>query len=626
MCKWPASLIGLLALLACSAAAWQDPKSQIPAAETTAANRENYIAQNALQTLSYLKQSINDIDTIPDRVRVLLEIADSLWVADQEQAREVFRQSFARAVEFEDAVDDKQRKLTQGELRSTVITRIAKRDPSLADTLVRSATTKTTTQGADAFGRLYGRATQRSEALVQAASQMLESDAKKAAELASLAASEGLSQDLRLFLLKLRAKDSAAADALFEIAFQSAMMRHPKEMIEALFIWDYAFQRNTIYLGQVAWFRGTRDTQYAATLAVKKRVLAFAFDAVRENVQLSLEESETDAAVTRERNVVLHSVAAQILPDIEKYMPDVFPVLKTNLQKLGEDLNSVGRKPPTPPEPIPQSAAIDDSVNRLVERAVRAAGSQARDGLYARAVLKLYLNGEYERAIDLARKIDNSSLALTLTEPIKFDRSGELISRGELDSVADVARSIETLELRAAVLARLGYAYFVAKKPAQAGDILTEAQTVCAKANPTFYLGCVLLGIAQTLFGTERDIALQVTYEAFRVINAAKDGDPWDLLHPGDGLSGRLSSQNHSWTSRKDGGIDSVNLNYPRIGSLSGVLSKVSENDLDEGLALARHIKWRSQSYAVRAMICGQTLERARATKKVPPNQRTRSR
>jgi hypothetical protein len=90
-----------------------------------------------------------------------------------------------QAAEFEDAANEKQRQSAAGRaLRQQVITRIAQRDPALAHQLLRAyvpAPGEATADGA--FGQLYGRDTPRSDVLLNAASELLSTDAGVATQI-----------------------------------------------------------------------------------------------------------------------------------------------------------------------------------------------------------------------------------------------------------------------------------------------------------------------------------------------------------------------------------------------------------------------------------------------------------
>jgi len=607
----PLLILTMVAFVTCQSSTAQSSKDSRRSRQNSALSKRDYDEQqNALQTLLYLRNSAFEIESPPDRVRVLLEIGDALWLLDKDDAREVFRQSFARAAEFNDSNAETRSFTSANELQQLVITRVAKRDPALAKSLLLT-TTLPASQRSDPFAELYGANAIRSEMLVKAAAETLPTDANQAVQMARLAIPDGLSQQMRLFLLNLRARDRIAADAFFALALQTASNRRPKQLAEALFLWDYAFQRPTIYFGSVAWFREA-PVEYPVALELKQRALAFAVDAVVENAAQFYLASATEAErpIIIERYTLLQSVAAQILPDVEQLLPSMTESLSAQLSRLNQELGEQGRKLPGPPEPLPQSADVQGNVAKLMERAAKAASGPARDGLYAKAALRLYLHGEYERAIDVARNIEDSSLRLKLTEPIRFNWAGDLISRGELDAAYSTAQSVETLEVRVVILARLAAAYFDKKAPLGIA-VLNEAEAAANKAGPSAYLGSAMLAIARVyLKMNDRNQARASTSAAIRLINAAEEGNGWDFLASGSDKWEHLSVQDTKWVSRADGGVSTVTVVYPRTSGLLDVLPEISQSNLNEGLMLVRQVKQKGLNYVAQAALCRMTIER----------------
>lgn len=579
--------------------------------------------QDALQTLLFLKNGAGEIADVKERVRVLLEVADALWPADREQAREVFRQTLELAAAYEDS----EAKTAGAALRQKVTTRIARRDPALARNLLKAFAPKPKEPTEDdTFGQLYGRDNPGTDVMLNAASDILTTDAGAATQMARFAAADGFTQGLRRFITGLRAQDPAAADALFEAVYRTASARRPKELSEALFIWDYAFQRGTIYLGPVAWL-GEQRAPLPVSPEVRSRALAFAVAAILENVQQFnvAGPPEAESPLARERYVLIHSLVSQVLPDVEKFMPASLPLLQTHLSRMEQTLREWGRTPPSPPEPLPSSAAGEDDVNKWLDIASKVSKPEVRDGVYAKVALMLYLRGQYERALEAAGKIEGPALARQLTEPIRFDQAEALISRGELDAAVEVARALDAPATRAAVLARLGGAFFAAKKPGLAVGILGEAEESASKANPSAYAASALLAVALGYVGNDRPKAVSLTSAAIRTLNAVEGEEPWELLQSGGGGgSGRPSVQNPHWSTGRGGIVTSLVVTYPKPAGLLDVLTKVAAGDLNDGLTYARQIKSKNLSYAVQALLCRQAVERAQTIKKSAPKDKPR--
>lgn len=604
-------ILSMITALAYQSPTAQDRKDPSRARQNKVLSQRDYDEQqNALQTLLYLRNNAFEIDSPPDRVRVLLEIADALWLVEKEEAREVFRQSFVRATEFNDPALEAKFSTSSKGLQQLVITRIAKRDPALAKSLLLTLSPQDTQQS-DGFAELYGTNTGRSEMLVKAAADTLATDTNQAVQMAKLAVGDGLSQQMRLFLLSLRTKDRVAADAFFDLALRTASTRRPKQLVEAFFLWDYAFQRPTVYFGPIGWFRET-PVEYPIALDLKRKALGLTIDAVAENAaQFYLASApQVEKPLILERYVLLQSVATQILPDVQQLLPSATENLMAQLSRLNQELREQGQELPGPPEPLPQSSEIQGNVDKLIERAAKTANVEARDGLYAKAVLRLYLHEEYERSLDVARNIENSALRLKLTEPIRFDWAGDLINRGQLEAANNIAQSIETLELRVTMLARLASTCFEKKAP-QGIAILNEAEAAANKSDPSAYLGSAVLAIARVYLKiNDRNQAKASTANAIRLINATEEKSGWDFLTSVTDRSGRLSVQDPQWTSTKDGGLGSFTAVYPRVTGLLDVLSEISDSNLNEGLMLARQLKRKGLNYAAQAALCRRTIER----------------
>jgi tetratricopeptide (TPR) repeat protein len=547
-----------------------------------------------------------------------VEVADALWLVDRDQARETFKQSFAMATEV-----DKSKSTGQGVSRPTkalqqsVVTRIARRDPQLALSLSQTAAERSPSTR-DAFGELYGVDGAPSELLVNAAREALSSNTNQALEMAKLATRDGLSQQMRLFLLSLRAKDQAAADSLFRSTLQSAAARKPKQLVEALFLWDYAFQHRVIYLGPVAWFREA-PTEYPVPASLKQVALKFAIDAALENTQQTYLSSaiESEKPLTLERYALVHSLVSQILPDVETLMPSAAPALLAALNRLDHELKGQGRTPPGPPEPLPQATAAQSNIERLLERARKAATVEAQDGFYGKAALRLYLIGEYERAVDVARSITDTTRQQKVMEPIRFDWAGDLIERNKLDAAVEIIQAIGSLEPRVTLLVKLADAYITNGNRSVGLQLLRDAEVAIGKAKPSQHLASAILAIAESYLKlNDRNQAQTVVTTAIESINRSVDGREWDFLSGSGPAGGRLSVLDIQWTNRKDGGLDSVTVVYPRLAGLLDVLPKAAEIDFEEALLLARQIKPKGLNFAVQAALCRQTIERLQRNRK----------
>jgi predicted Zn-dependent protease len=265
---------------------------------------------------------------------------------------------------------------------------------------------------------------------------------------------------------------------------------------------------------------------------LKQTALKFAIDAVLENTQQTYLSSSADSEkpLILERYALVHSLASQILPDVETLMPSAAPALLAALNRLDHELKGQGRTPPGPPEPLPQAPAAQGNIDKLLERARKAPTIEAQDGFYAKAALRLYLIQKYERAVEVAGSISDTTLQQKVMDPIRFDWAGDLIARNKLDSAAQVIQAVGNLEPRVVLLAKLADAYITNKNPSDGLVILREAEVAIGKAKRSPHLGSVILAIGEAhLKLNDRNQAQAAVTLAIELINLSVDGREWDF-------------------------------------------------------------------------------------------------
>src|SRR6185369_13472747 len=129
---------------------------------------------------------------------------------------------------------------------------------------------------------------------------------------------DGVSQQLRLFLIRLRARDVVAADGLFAAAIREASKQHPGRMFDALLLWDYAYQPQEFYFNGISWDR-ENEPRFQTSAELRRMVLSFAVTAIVENLQ----QIPANSDPSQDRSFVLmqlgglHSVIQQLLPAMQ---------------------------------------------------------------------------------------------------------------------------------------------------------------------------------------------------------------------------------------------------------------------------------------------------------------------
>lgn len=564
----------------------------------------------AMQAISALAQSATDIDDVPDRVRVLIEIADALWLVDEGHARSVFSRSFEEVNKLvaDSRADPKRTAQTARALRYQVLSRVARRDPELANRLSRIIPDTMTTVE-QKWADTYGGGTPSGEALLGVAQNLLATDPKQSLILAKLAAADGFSQSLRLYLHALRAKDQAAADSLFESVAATAAARHPARLIDVLFLWEYAFQPPTFYFGGVSWDREQAGTQYMTNAKFKRDVLIFAVNAIKENAQILTNPPGTPDNINQKQASLLYTVVQQILPSIQADLPASAAYISVLMSNLEGDLRATGQKVPTPPSSGETSESPEAGVGKLLERIAGSARGKARDDLCLKAAFQLFQAKDYDRAAKVAEKIDDPARRDMMLEPISFNQAGELTAQGKLEEALKVVAALKTLELRIMLLARVGRDFLDKDDVARGSRVLGEALALASKAEPSVALSSSVLSIALAFNKHDPQRSFESINQAIEIMNKLKADDGLWSLRSASGGAESLSITNLSWKASDNGGLEWVRVNYPKTTGLVEALSKAAQRDFDWAMTAAAHIAPKGLSLAVQATICRAAIE-----------------
>jgi hypothetical protein len=576
-----------------------------PKTNTAAAREAERLRTNATSLLYLLAQSGNEIESVIERVMVVSEVGDALWSVDQDYARSALIRSFQETDKLVAGADrDRERVASQKRaLRRIVLSRIAKHDPALANRLIQSVPSEPLSADEKAMRR-DGVSTPNGEALLGIAQNLLASDPKKAAALAGYALQDGLSQRLRHFLIALRAKDPAAAEALADAALRQASSQHPGRLFDVMMLWDYIYQPQIFYLNGISWEREGNESRSRPSPLLKRAVLQFAVSAIIENLQQlpASTQSDEDKRLLQQQIGSLYSVIQQLLPSMQADWPPGAIDLQQSLARIERELHAAGQKPPERPDTIDRSELSDSLVDGLLEKAAAASQGDGRDSLYLAAAFKLFQLGKYERAKEVAAKIDDLDRRSMLLDPINFQLAGELAEKGSLTDALSIAMRLKAPELRIDALARIGGA-LLAIGDAQGNDAINEAQSSASKADPTIEVCAATLRIAGVLITKDPQRAAEMMGLAIEIANKSKgDQSPWPLMSPAN----TSDPLNFSWKNADGGGLQSVKASYGRGAGLAILLSKL---DFEQAVALAKGVKSKGFSLAVQAAICRAAIE-----------------
>ncbi len=599
--------VGLLILLVMIPVVAQQPEQKTvkPTKKAAVLSKEvEELRLSAVSQLHSLAQTANEIDNVTERVRVLAEIGDAFWSVDPEYARTMLVRSFKEIDKLSGGSENDPERLASQKraLRRVVLSRIAKHEPPLADQLLHDSANEPLTADEKAMQQ-QGVATPNADALLSIAENLLATDPKRAAMTAGYTLQDGLSQRLRLFLMRLLSKDSAVADSLVRMAIGQASAQHPARLFDVMILWDYAYQPQDFYFNGILLTRGWAPRQ-GTPQDLKRSVLAFAVTAIVENLQLipTNAESPQDRNAAQMQLGALHSVIQQLLPSMQVDWPRGTADLQQAIVRVEQELKNIGQTAPTrPPFPDPDSSksAIDD----LLEKAAAASQGDARDDLYLAAAFRLFQTRGFERGKEIAAKIDNQDRRAMILEPLNFRLIGDLIEKNRLQETLNVARELKTPELRIASLARIGRA-FIESGDSQSGlQALDAAQSAASKADASIEVSAATMRIAAAFAKSNPIRSAEAMNLAIQILNKAKQDDTaWGIMSPAaydDALS-------LTWKNAPGGGIRSVKAAFPRNGDFTELLSKLEFN---EAISIAKSVNQKALSLMAQAAVCRTAIE-----------------
>jgi dsDNA-binding SOS-regulon protein len=453
-----------------------------------------------------------------NRALVQSSAADLLWTRDEKRARALFREALDNlreaAPKQSGKMSDEQRRAYQMWLqqRKEVLQIVARRDADYALELLR-ATRSQIPQGQTA-SLLQPNEEDRLEQSL--AIQVATSDPKRALALAEENLSKGLSFELLNLLSQLNSKDK-------DLARQLAT-----DIIGKLRSENLARNPEAAWLA-VVFLRMSARSEESETYFLSNASVGGGKPYTLDERQLrDLLEVVTGAALADASNDAVLTFLQQLMPEVEKYLPERVPALRHRLAASSRKLD--------PRERVYfeyQELLQRGTIEALLEAAAKAP-EQMRDALYEQAAWKaLYKEKDSERA----RQIIND----TIRDPSKRERMLEDLDRvsmweatrkQKLDEARRILARLKSKDERAGALVQMAYMAATRKDKKLALQLLEEARPLVSpkpKSDAQLY----------TLLQIARVYALVEPPRAFEMIESLVD-QANNLLSAASVLSGFL--------------------------------------------------------------------------------------
>jgi len=489
----------------CGAPVLQD----VPKASATSSD----LALKVSRWASLLDQQAIDARTLSDEIRpeAITAVADAYWELSPEKSKELFIAALGSALALEN-------ESTRQVALNRIFSSATKRDPQLAKTLTRLLIDKD--KGA--------------KHAIATAVELLNSDIKTAEAVALSSVSSGPSFDSAWLIFQLQKRDPSAADRVY-----SAYLNNPtsKPLPKLLWLAGYPFGYGEAFGGamdpvQLAGLSGFRfDTLQP------NRALAIAFLSVADQTIGTTLGSLNGAPPEQVEaaNALVFFTVSYLLPEIEKYRPDLYArwaaleaqssqaINPAHRSAIGSKLQSILAERARARN---QSPDTDETVEASLEQAEHLTGSCQRDAVYAKVSFELSYKTDFKRAMSVADKISALDLRSNVIQFIYYDMAiagASAKASITLDEAVKYANRVESPAQRAWLLLTLSSPLSNAGKEEESKQLIFAAANLSERIEDPSARAAVLVAIEKHLSDSDFEDRFKVLKNAVAILNRNKE-------------------------------------------------------------------------------------------------------
>lgn len=529
------------------------------------------------------------------RPRVLARAADTLWNADSETARTLFRRAWeaaekgdaeglthkspngvpAKATDLVTAL----RRESGYDLRAEVLALATRRDQKLGEEFLKKLTQDRKDERADSSYQNSSYSSEDMSKRLNLATRLLDDgDIGRALEFAAPALNQ-VNVNSISFLSKLREKRTEAADQRFALLLAQAELDPSSDANTVSGLSSYAFTPGFyVTFNKDGSARWTQPEQSTAPLKLPKlpaSILNKFFQVAATILLRPLPPPNQD--FTTSGRIGKSMVVKRLLPLFEQYSPDTAVALRTQLQALNAGPSSeLNDESPLLKQGFQTDATGSSMLETMQERVDHAKSSRERDLIYADAAVTLASRGD-NRAQEFAQKIEDSNRRLQVLRYVDF----ELVRFALLEK-----KSSEAIRLAASEHlshTQRAWAFMQAARLLMDSGRQRALELLEKAANEARRIDVedpdrtrLLTGVASQFFPVDRIRSWEVMDEVVKTANSSErfSGENVELHFPFATKSGlRITSV---------GGADF---------GLSGVLRSLAKDDVYRSIDLAKGFK-----------------------------------
>lgn len=604
----------------------QDSGGQSLQAKANAKERNNTRALDAVEderrafAISLVISVADEARSFSDlalRSRVLARCADSLWDADNATARALFRRAWEAAEKGdaeEGTIKTKDnpppmvialRRSSGRDLRSEVLTLIARRDRALGEELftkLKAANERETedSKGAQQSNDSWSTSEAAARRLHVAGRLLDEGQIERALEFAAPALGQVNPNSIG-FLSALRTKNPEIGNQQFAFLLARTEFDPSSDANTVSGLSSYAFTPGFYVTfnadGGSRWRQG--DSVSVNPPNLPPALLARFFDVAGTILLRPVPPPDQDFTSSGRKG--RRMVIMRLLPLFDRHAPVSAVALRAQLTALGGD-------PRTADNPLLtdglQTNEGGNSFERMQNQVDQAKSSGERDSIYADFAVKLANRGDL-RAKEISDKIDDSLLRAKIREFVDFQFVQILIKENDVAEAISQARKGQLRHNQRSWAYIQAARLLLNSQRQQSLDLLEEAATEAGRIEGNSAdRPIVLVGVATQLLDADRTRAWEMMREIVKLANATEafTGDQAQITS--------LLNTNSGVVATRIGGRDFNLLNLIKV---------LTQEDFYRSLELARSFKNPSPRSNAILEIARATLEKKSSTgRKVP--------
>jgi hypothetical protein len=549
----------------------------------------------AVTLVTSLADEARSYDDMALRARVLARAADTLWDADRDTARVLFRRAW-EAAEKGDAEETTLktnnpppmvvalRRISGRDLRSELLGLVGRRDSTLSEEFLAKLKDETTRELTESKSNASTRNTFDSWSVSEAMAKRLllaarlldDGQVERALEIAAPALNQVNAKSID-FLSTLRGKKTEIADQRFALLLARAEFDPSSDANTVSGLSSYAFTPS-VYVTFSA-DGGARWSQpdEAVAPANLPAALRLRFFQVASTILLR-PLPPPDQDFTSSGRTGKYMVIKRLLPLFDQYAPDIASALRAQLLALASDGNrkAMANDSPLLTKGLLPEATGDSAFESMQDRLDHAKSIRERDEIYSEAAAVLGNHGD-SRAQDLADKIDNSDRRTEVRQYVDFELVRLAVLKKEASEVTRLAKAGQLTHTQRAWAYTQAARLLANSERSRSLQFLEEAAAEARRIDadkPDRAL--VLIGVAGQFVSADRVRAWEITREAVNSANLTGDftGENVQLTFP-------------LWTKT---GPKFASIGGEDFG-LSGVLRSLTKDDLYRSIDLAKDFK-----------------------------------